>query len=161
MCDTLYETEIARRAALMVQPWGKVVNSTSKLSAMPLFKQGILNQGGPADIMARRFVAPAAFNPAVDNPYDEKNMVCAEWQFTDGSNPNYLDGLCMSPAINLSASVPLTCDSDLRTYLWEMTALPTVDPDFVNDDGTSIEVPKVLTWDQTPTNSTTSPGRIP
>ncbi len=47
---SLYETEIARRAALMVQPWGKVVNSTSKLSAMPLFKQGILNQGGPADI---------------------------------------------------------------------------------------------------------------
>jgi len=138
----LYETEIARRGSLMVQPWGKVVNSGSKLSAMPLFKQGIINQGGPADIMARRFVAPAGFNPAVDNPYAEQNMVCADWQFRDGSNPNYLEGLCMSPAINVSATMPVTCDIDC--------AYPTtIDPDFVNDDGSPIAVPKVQTWDQT------------
>ncbi len=143
---SLYETEIARRAALMVQPWGKVMDSTSKLSAMPLFKQGIINQGGPADILARRFVAPDGFNPAVDNPYDEKNMACDEWQFTDGSNANYLDGLCMSPAINVSATIPVTCDIAC-TYVGN-GGTPTVDPDFVNDDGTSIEVPKVQTWDQ-------------
>ena len=145
----LYETEIARRGALMVQPWGKVVSSTSKLAAMPLFKQGVINQGGPADIMARRFVAPATFNPAVDNPYDEKNMACGVWQYrTDMGqqpNPNYLDGLCMSPATNLSGTVPVLCDGGVAcTY-------PTaIDPDFVNADGTPITVPKVMTWDQTP-----------
>lgn len=143
---TLYETEIARRGALMVQPWGKVVSSTSKLSAMPLFKQGVINQGGPADIMARRFVAPSTFNPQVDNPYAEKNMACAEWQFrTDlgqAANPNYLEGLCMSPAINLSATIPVTCDVTC-TY-------PTsIDPLFVDATGEPITVPKVQTWDQT------------
>lgn len=143
----LYETEIARRAALMVQPSGKVANSSSKLAAMPLFKQGIIKQGGPADIMARRFVAPAGFDPQTDNPYAEKNMVCAEWKFrTDlgqPANPNYLEGLCMSPAINLSATVPVTCDPDCSYPT-------TIDPDFTNDDGSPITVPKVLTWNQTP-----------
>jgi len=143
----LYETEIARRGSLMVQPWGKVVNSASKLAAMPLFKQGVIKQGGPADIMARRFVAPAVFNPAADNPYDEKNMVCGEWKFRadmgQPKNPNYIDGLCMTPAMNVSATRPLTCDVDC--------AYPTtIDPDFVNTDGTPITVPKVQTWDQTP-----------
>jgi hypothetical protein len=138
----LYETEIARRGSLMVQPWGKVVSSTSKLAAMPLFKQGVINQGGSADIMARRFVAPAGFNPQVDNPYDEKNMVCGEWMFADGSNPNYLDGLCMSPAINLSGTFPVDCDIDC--------AYPTtINPFFVDETGAPIQVPKVLTWDQT------------
>lgn len=144
----LFETEIARRTALMVQPWGKVVNSSSHLAAMPLFKQGIINQGGPADIMARRFVAPAGFDPTRDNPYDERNMVCENWQFTDRTNPNYLEGVCMTPAINLSGSVPLTCDLDCAYVGNE--GIPTVDPDFVNDDGSPVVVPKVMTWDQTP-----------
>jgi hypothetical protein len=143
----LYETEIARRGALMVQPWGKVVNSSSKLSVITLFKQGIINQGGPADIMLRRFVAPANFDPAKDNPYDEKNMVCGadgsgEWKSTDRTNPNYLDGLCMAPAINVSGTKPVTCDI--------ACAYPTtIDPDFVDDSGAPITVPKVLTWTQT------------
>jgi hypothetical protein len=90
--------------------------------------------------MARRFVAPAGFDPAVDNPYDEANMVCEDLQFADGNNPNYLDGLCMDPAINLSATIPIDCDPD---------CVDLIDPDFVADDGTAIDVPKVLTWDQT------------
>jgi hypothetical protein len=140
----LYETEIARRTALMVQPWGKVVGSVSKLSAIVLFKQGIINQGGPADIMLRRFVAPAGFNPQVDNPYDESNMVCGgTTMFADGSNPNYLDGLCMAPAINASATIPTACDV--------ACSYPTaIDPDFVADDGSALVVPKVQTWNQTP-----------
>lgn len=149
----LYETEIARRGALMVQPWGKVVNSSSKLSVITLFKQGIINQGGPADIMLRRFVAPANFDPSRDNPYDEKNMVCGadgtgEWKFTDRTNPNYLDGLCMAPAINVSGTQPVTCDI--------ACAYPTeIDPDFVDDTGAPITVPKVLTWTQTEFDLTT------
>ena len=144
VCDTLYDTEIARRASLMVQAPGKVAASTYKLAAMPLFKQGVINQGGPADIMARRFVAPEGFDPAVDNPFDEANLACVTWAFTDGSNPNYLDGLCMDAAINLSGTMPVLCDTGDCIY-------PTdVDPDFVDDtSGESIEVPKVLTWDQT------------
>jgi hypothetical protein len=140
----IYDTEIARRTALMVQPWGKVVSSTSKLSAIVLFKQGVINQGGPADIMLRRFVAPLGFDPAVDNPYDEGNIDCSLWEFADGSNPNYLDGLCTSAAVNVSSTMPSTCD------ISEGCSYPTtIDPDFVNDDGSPVTVPKVLTWDQT------------
>jgi hypothetical protein len=147
----IYDTEIARRTSLMVQPWGKVVGSNSRLSALILYKQGVINQGGPADIMARRFVAPVGFDPAVDNPYDEKNIVCGSWEFTDGTNPNYLDGLCIEPAINVSATIPVICDVSC-TYVGD-EGTPTIDP-FLTDDGdnnpeTALVVPKVLTWDQT------------
>ena len=71
---------------------------------MLIYKQGIINQGGPADIMLRRVVIPEDFDPAEDNPYAYENMDCAEWVYTNGSNPNYLKGLCLSPAINLSGS---------------------------------------------------------
>lgn len=147
ICADLWETEIARRGSLIAQPVGKVVLSTSKTSAVALFKQGILNQGGPADIMLRRFVAPVDFDPAVDNPYDEKNMACTTWDYTDGSNPNYLDGLCWDPAPNVSANIPLTCNDGTDCgYM-------TTDPDFIVDD-VNVTVPKVLTWDQTELNLT-------
>jgi hypothetical protein len=48
----------------------------------------------------------------------------------------------MDPAINLSATIPTACDIGC-TYPTE------IDPDFTNDDGTSVVVPKVLEWDQT------------
>ena len=53
----IFNTEIARRAALMTQPLSKALltSQDEALIAMPLFKEGIINQGGPADIMARRF----------------------------------------------------------------------------------------------------------
>ena len=147
ICDTLYDTEIARRASLMVQAPGKVAASDYKLAAMPLFKQGIVNQGGPADIMARRFVAPDGFDPAIDNPYDEENMVCSDLRFADGSNPNYLNGLCVDAAINLSGTMPIDCEGSIEGCVYPFLD----DPDFVDDDsGESIDVPKVLTWDQRP-----------
>ena len=71
---------------------------------MLIYKQGIVNQGGPADILLRRVVIPDDFDPAADNPYAFENMECAEWAYTDGTNPNYLKGLCLSPAINISGS---------------------------------------------------------
>ena len=55
---SIFNTEIARRASLMSQSLGKALNSENGLIAMPLFKEGIINQGGPADIMARRVVIP-------------------------------------------------------------------------------------------------------
>lgn len=54
----IFNTEIARRASLMTQSLAKAKTSKNGLVAMPLFKEGTINQGGPADIMARRFVVP-------------------------------------------------------------------------------------------------------
>jgi hypothetical protein len=52
----ILRTEIARRGSLLVQPIASAEGSGSQLLAMPMFKQGLLQQGGPADIMARRIV---------------------------------------------------------------------------------------------------------
>lgn len=98
-------TEIARRGSLMVQPPGNVSDG-SRLLAMPLFKQGLLQQGGPADIMGRRIIDAGASV----NPYDFSNMVCAEVLFSDGSNPYYPKGVCMSPAVNVSGTTPQQCE---------------------------------------------------
>lgn len=98
-----HETEIARHASLMTQAASKAADS--RLVGFPLFKQGIINQGGPSDVMGRRFVLPEeGFDPTVDNPYAPGNMECAEWWYLDGSNPLYLNGLCIDPAINLSST---------------------------------------------------------
>ncbi len=118
---SIFNTEIARRSSMMAQPLGKTKLGTSGLIAMPLWKQGTVNQGGPADIMARRFVIdPATVDPKTENPYDFANMACeyrtdagtvvvGEKLFTDGSNPYYPKGLCMAPAINLSGRTPFEC----------------------------------------------------
>ncbi len=46
----------------------------------------------------------------VDNPYAFENMDCAEWEYNDGSNPNYLKGVCLSPAINITGTTIVRCD---------------------------------------------------
>ena len=60
---SIFNTEIARRASLMTQSTDKAETGGSGIVAMPLYKEGIINQGGPADIMARRIVyrCPIAF----------------------------------------------------------------------------------------------------
>jgi hypothetical protein len=97
---TLYQTEIARRFSLISQTAGKA--GDSKTVAFAMWKQGIIRQGGPADVMARRFVLPDVFDPASMNPYDYANMECGAWDYTDGANPRYIKGLCKAPAIGLS-----------------------------------------------------------
>ena len=99
---TLYQTEIARRFSLISQLAGDA--GASGTVAFAMWKQGIIRQGGPADVMARRFVLPVGFDPAVDNPFDYENMVCEEWKYDDGSNPRYVKGLCLAPAVALSAT---------------------------------------------------------
>ena len=47
----------------------------------------------------------------LDNPYAFENMDCAEWVYTDGLNPNYLQGVCLSPAINITANTIVRCDA--------------------------------------------------
>lgn len=103
----IYRTEIARRGSLMVQPMNNVEPCGSKLTAMPLYKQGLMQQGGPADIMARRIVDSGISA----NPYAFANMVCDATLFADGSNPYYPEGICMTPAINLSGTTPFTCET--------------------------------------------------
>ena len=105
---TLYQTEIARRFSLISQDAGKV--GPSGTVAFAMFKQGIIRQGGPADVLARRFVLPDGFDPAVDNPFDYANMECSTRAFTDGSNPRYVKGFCASPAINMSSNNIDACE---------------------------------------------------
>jgi hypothetical protein len=113
----IFNTEIARRTSMMSQPVGKALAGEGNLVAMPLWKQGVVNQGGPADISTRRIVAPEDVDESVENPYAADNIVCAWYDgegnevagmkyFTDGSNPYYPDGLCMAAPINLSGRQP-------------------------------------------------------
>jgi len=137
---SIFNTEIARRASLMSQSLAKAATGDSGLMAMPLFKEGTINQGGPADIMARRVRVEKLnanrltwqiggtgkpVNETEANPFDFANLACewytgegsgqqdvteGTWLYTDGSNPYYPKGLCTAPTINLSARTPLTCE---------------------------------------------------
>ena len=100
----IYRTEIARRGSLLVQPSNHF--GSSNLSALLLFKQGLLNQGGPADIMGRRLIADTSVS---DNPYDFRNLACDTWAYNDGKNPYYPHGVCLDPAMNLSSVTPIEC----------------------------------------------------
>ncbi len=59
----IFNTEIARRSSMMAQSLGKALSGDSGLVALPLWKQGTVNQGGPADIMGRRFVVSTGVTP--------------------------------------------------------------------------------------------------
>jgi hypothetical protein len=162
-----YLTEIARRFALTTNSVDAAVNSESGLSAMLIYKQGIINQGGPADIFLRRVIIPDVFDPAVDNPYAYENMECAEWAFKDTgevdeggistftSNPNYLQGICLSPAINISGTTIVECDggsdNDACAGLF-----PVADDGSIPDSDNSF--PKVREWRQLPYEATVEGG---
>ncbi len=142
-----YLTEIARRFALTTNSVPAAMASESGLAAMLIYKQGIINQGGPADIMLRRVVITDTlnFDPAVDNPYAFENMECAQWVYTDGSNPNYLKGLCLSPAINISGSTIVECTGATGNDGCAAT-FPVADDGSI-PDGDS-DFPKVTEWRQ-------------
>jgi hypothetical protein len=119
--NDLYLTEIARRFNLMVQGIGAAMASESKTSAILIYKEGILFQGGPADIFMRRVVLPDDFDPAVDNPFAYENVQCVELDdegnatpvdllYPDGVNPNYVRGLCPVQGMNVSGTTIVTCD---------------------------------------------------
>lgn len=139
----LYDSEIARRGALMSQSVAAVEASQYGTGLVTIFKQGVINQGGPADVMIRRFVAPTGFDAATDNPYAAANMACGNWAFTDGANPNYLEGLCLTPATNVSGTTPLACADG---SLGENCGYKAVDP------ADQTVFPKVYTWQQTEDN---------
>ncbi len=168
----IYNTEIARRGSWLGQDIYKVHKDTSKadygLLALPTWKQGIMNQGGPADVMSRRIVIPKNWrltnkNGGGGNPYAFRNMVCANWAYQDGSNPYYPGGLCLDSALNLSATIPDVCQS---SETQEIVACPQIDL----SQGTSFGITKtnpilqgntvtpnktkVLSWHQCPASFT-------
>lgn len=137
---TLYQTEIARRFSLISQAASEV--GASGTVAFATWKQGIIRQGGPADVMARRFVVPDTFDPAVDNPFADAHMACDQWTFTDGSNPRYVKGLCVSPATTLSGTsiVAGDCGDELacgEAFPWN---------DYFDDLAGGIEIASITDW---------------
>ena len=162
--NEFYETEISRRFSHFSQPIHQI--GESGVSAVMIVKQGILNQGGPADIFLRRMQVPdedwlydaecpnyveegesIRCLPGDYNPYAYENMVCDEWAYTDGSNPRYLQGLCLSTGINVSGGTIVSCDNGTSG---EACA------DAFPWDGTEGEItgdfPKVTEWVQTEDN---------
>jgi hypothetical protein len=114
----IYNTEIARRGSLLAQDIANVAvalgsKAKSGLIALPAWKQGIMNQGGPADVMVRRIIIPNGWRPEAmrvfGNPYAFRNMECSSWAYKDGSNPFYPEGVCLDSAINLSGAIPDSC----------------------------------------------------
>ncbi len=155
--NEFYETEIARRFNLMTQPYTKlfdndIISGTSVYTdtavytgtvGILMYKMGIINQGGPADIFLRRLVLPDGFDPTSDNPYDYHNIACDEWEYTDGSNPRYVEGLCKDTGINVSGTNIEACDNG--------TSGETCAEAFPWDGGES-PFPKVTEWSQNEDN---------
>jgi hypothetical protein len=179
----LYNTEIARRGSLLAQDLYKVHPTTSVsaggLIALPAWKQGVMNQGGPADVMARRIQLPGKkdkknnYKPVWDlathgNPYAFRYMQCTNWAYKDGSNPYYPEGVCLDSAINLSATIPDICklsDDDGNTT--DPLLCPQVDLQAGTPFGITTTNPileganvtpnktKVLAWHQCPASFST------
>ncbi len=165
----IWNTEIARRGSLLAQSIEKATSAKTKsrLIALPAWKQGIMNQGGPADVMVRRIIAPKGWNvndtDEFGNPYAFRNMECSNWMYRDGSNPHYPEGLCMDSAINLSGYIPDTCtdsatggEADCPTVTFNGNTFGVGDTNPVLQ-GNTVEPnqTKVLTWHQCPADFTT------
>jgi len=182
----IWNTEIARRGSLLAQDIHKVSPvvggaslAQSGLLALPAWKQGIMNQGGPADVMVRRILLPKGWNPAaagvMGNPYAFRNMECSKdgWLYGRDKktgipvNPHYPDGLCMDSAINLSAAIPDTCTDSQeggdelcpQVDLSQGTTFGVGDTNPVLQ-GNQVEPnqTKVLSWHQCPASFTTVSG---
>ncbi len=148
--NDFYDTEIARRFSHMSQPIHQF--GESGVSSVLIVKQGIINQGGPADIFLRFTKADTSLIFTCDanddgvaeeqclpegyNPYAYQNLVCEDWAYTDGSNPRYIEGYCLDTGVNVSG-VTSECDGiACGEFPW---------------DGGE-EFPKVTKWDQTVDN---------
>jgi hypothetical protein len=159
----IYDTEIARRVNLMVNSPAAAVASESKTMGVLLYKQGILFQGGPADIFTRRIVLPDDFDPAVDNPFAYENVECVELDeegnatavdrlYPDGVNPNYVLGLCPVDGMNVSATTLVRCsDGSSGDACAEQFPFSSTYEEWFSEDS-EIQIPKVLEWSQTVDN---------
>ena len=158
-----YDTEIARRFNLFVNSPAAAMASTSRTMGVLIYKEGIIRQGGPADIFTRRIVLPDDFDPAVDNPFAYENVECMAYDdagvatdvallYPDGVNPNYVRGLCPVQGMNVSGTSIVECD-DGSSGLSCAEQFPF---DATYEDWDSLiedtQLPKVLKWVQAPDN---------
>jgi len=158
----LYDTEIARRFNLFVNSPASAMASTSKTMGFLIYKQGILFQGGPADIFIRRLVLPDGFDPAVDNPFAYENVQCVEYAddgtatpidllYPNGINPNYLRGLCPVDGMNVSGTTIQLCDDGTSGEACaDQFPFSLTYEEWASGEDTNI--PKVTEWVQAPDN---------
>ncbi len=169
-----YLTEISRRFSLATNSVSQAVSSSSGLSAVLIYKQSIINSGGPADIVIRRLLLPEGFDPAVDNPYAYQNMECKDdpldpddgwadlgWyedvnntpeipadDIYHATNPNYLQGVCLSQATNISGSTIVACQGVSGDMVYGNDAcadnFPVADDGSIPDDPAVF--PRVAEW---------------
>ena len=139
----LFQTEIARRYSQITQPASKA--GDSGMVALTMYKQGIVRQGGPADVFARRFVIPDEFDATSDNPFDYANMDCEDWLYTDGSNPRYVKGLCLSTPLNLSGTTPVNCDEGIDACAADLFPYDDLIADIDKSDDPG-GLPKMIEW---------------
>jgi hypothetical protein len=161
--NDIYDTEIARRFNLFVNSPTAAMASTSRTMGILVYKEGILFQGGPADIFIRRLVLPEDFDPATMNPFAYENVECVllddvgvatavDRLYPDGVNPNYVLGLCPVAGMNVSGTTLVRC-SDTSTGEACADQFPydsTYEEWFAEDS--QIQIPKVLEWSQTVDN---------
>ncbi len=167
-----YQTTIGRRPSLVVQPGAKIAEAVAMgdtygmTSAILLYKDGPIRQGGPSDIFMRRIVLPSGFDSTVDNPYDPKYLTCdlADTAIV-GTSPHaypasaYPNGVCLRGSVNVSGTTPLTFESLDNTDSPEM---PADHPPFSDQDCSACHgigydpgepthgiTERVLTWEQT------------
>jgi hypothetical protein len=155
----VYDTEIARRFNLMVNSPAAAMASEFKTMGILVYKEGILFQGGPADIFTRRIVLPDTFDPAVDNPFAYENVECVSLDDTgvatpvdrlypDGLNPNYVLGLCPVAGMNVSGTTLVRCTdgSEGEACADQFPYNSTYEEWFAEDS--QIQIPKILEWSQ-------------
>jgi hypothetical protein len=83
----IVNTEIARRASLLIQPISKAIDAgENALVAIPSWKQGPMRQGGPADTMLRRVVLPDGYGGGITPPEEcpiDENVDAAQPVITE------------------------------------------------------------------------------
>jgi hypothetical protein len=159
----IYDTEIARRFNLMVNSPTAAMASESKTMGILIYKEGILFQGGPADIFTRRIVLPDGFDPAVDNPFAYENVECVSYDdagiatpvdrlYPDGVNPNYGLGLCPVAGMNVSGTTLVRCsDGSSGEACADLFPFSSTYEEWFAEDS-QITIPKILEWSQTVDN---------
>ncbi len=186
----LYNTEIARRASILVQSVKKGAASSSGLFSISSWKQGAMRQGGPADTMFRRMMLPEyqsrfddpAITDMIDvNPYDFANMECdpiertgeadiGGWILDDGTNPYYPKGICLTPATNLSGTIPDSCIADDELgdpncptvdFSTSTFGIGSTNPILQGDVQGEGNTTRVLAWHQCPHGGTLALGSEP
>jgi hypothetical protein len=147
---TLYQSEIARRPSTMSQDWYDA--GPSGLVAMHLWKQGIIRRGGPADIMARRWVMPVGTGTGechdeyelCTTKYQEATTTYEQLQITQDCHwePQWV-AYTLNSAYKPNASCNTKPDQ-LKCYKYiDLNGIPT------NDPGTYVDVQvcvDVETW---------------